>query len=108
MGVAAVDDDVTLLGTSLEDELDEVVNGLAGHDEKHHTTGLLEFADEFLHGVGADNGLALGLCCSSALLVVTASNMVLTVVQESVDLGNATCLSVCVYLVQSIEALTFG
>ena len=63
VGVATVDDDVALLGASLEEELDEVVDGLTGHDEHHHAAGLLELGDELLDGVGANNGLALGLCC---------------------------------------------
>ena len=63
VGVTTVDDDVALLGASLEEELDEVVDGLTGHDEHHHAAGLLELGDELLDGVGANNGLALGLCC---------------------------------------------
>lgn len=62
VGVTTVDDDVTLLGTGLEEELDEVVNGLASHDEHHHAAGLLELGDKLLDGVSTDNGLALGLC----------------------------------------------
>jgi|TARA_R110002003_G_scaffold2257_1_gene24148 hypothetical protein len=61
--VASVDDDVALLDTTLgEKKLDEVIDRLSGHDEHHHATGLLEFRDELLDGVCADDGLALGLC----------------------------------------------
>jgi hypothetical protein len=61
--VATVNDDVALLeATLVEEELDEVVNGLTGHDEEHHAAGLLELGAELLDGVGADNRLALGLC----------------------------------------------
>lgn len=69
--VATVDDDVTLLKAVLEEELDEVVDGLAGHDEEHHAPGLLELGDELLDAVCANNALALGL-----------------VLEEAVDLGD--------------------
>lgn len=62
VGVTTVDDDVALLGTSLEEELDEVVDRLASHNEHHHAAGLLELGDKLLNGVSTDNGLALGLC----------------------------------------------
>jgi hypothetical protein len=68
--VTTVDDDVALLGTSLEEELDEVVDRLTSHDEHHHAAGLLELGDELLDGVSTDDGLALGLCCLSELVVV--------------------------------------
>lgn len=50
--VAAINDDVSRLNMGQEG-LDEVVDGLAGHDEHHHTTGLLELGDKVLDGVGA-------------------------------------------------------
>lgn len=74
VGVTTVNDDITLLNTALvQEELDEVVNGLAGHDKHHHATGLLELLAELLDGVSADNRLALGL-----------------VLEETVDLGDGT------------------
>ena len=61
--VTAIDDDVALFyATLVEKKLDEVVDGLAGHDKHHHATGLLELLHKLLDGVGANNGLALGLC----------------------------------------------
>jgi hypothetical protein len=69
--VATVNDDVTLLKTVLEEELNEVVDGLTGHDEEHHAAGSLELGDELLDAVCANNGLALGL-----------------VLKELVDLGD--------------------
>jgi hypothetical protein len=67
VGVATIDDDVALLGTSLEEELNEVVDRLASHDEHHHATGLLELGNKLLDGVSTDDGLALGLCFSCQL-----------------------------------------
>ena len=69
--VATVNDDVTLLKTVLEEELDEVVDGLTGHDEEHHAAGSLELGDELLDAVCANDALALGL-----------------VLKELVDLGD--------------------
>jgi hypothetical protein len=71
VGVAAVDDDVALLDTGLEDGLDECVNGSASLDQQHHASGFLELGDEILDAVRADDGFALGL-----------------VGQEGVDLGD--------------------
>lgn len=71
--VATVNDDVTLLETVLEEELNEVVDGLAGHDEKHHAAGSLELGDELLDAVCANNALSLGL-----------------VLEELVNLGDGT------------------
>lgn len=68
--VATINDDVTLFEEGQE-LLDPVVDGLAGLDEEHDAAGALELGDKLLDGVGADNGLALGL-----------------VVQEAVDLGD--------------------
>lgn len=74
VGVAAIDDDVARLDTALgEQSLDEVVDGLAGHDEQHHATWLLELLDELPDAMCANNALALGL-----------------VVQEAVNLGDGT------------------
>ena len=55
--VAAVNDDVTLLDVG-QDRLDEVVNGLAGHDEKHDAARFLQLGAELLDGVGTDNRFA--------------------------------------------------
>ena len=72
MGVTAIDDDVALLDAALVDEqLDELVDGLAGLHEQHHPSRLLELGHELLDAVCADDGLALGL-----------------VVQEAVDLAD--------------------
>jgi hypothetical protein len=66
--VSTIDDDVALFCATLgEEQLNEVVDGLAGHDEHHHAAGLLELRDELLDGVGAHNGLALGLCGALAV-----------------------------------------
>ena len=71
VGVATVNDNVTLLKTVLEEELNEVIDGLAGHDEEHHAAGSLELGDELLDAVCANDALALGL-----------------VLKELVDLGD--------------------
>jgi hypothetical protein len=71
--VTTVNDDITLLDATLvQEELNEVVNGLAGHDEHHHTAGLLELGAELLDGVSTNDRLALGL-----------------VLEEAVDLGDS-------------------
>jgi hypothetical protein len=94
--VTAVDDDVALLDTTLgEEKLDEVVDGLSGHDEHHHATGLLELGDELLDGVCANNGLALCLCFVSDPNSSSENLTSPTIVQESVDLGDAASMSVC-------------
>lgn len=59
VGVTTVDDDITLLKEG-EERLDEVIDGLAGHDEKHNATGTLELGAELLNGVSTDDGLAYG------------------------------------------------
>ena len=70
--VTTVNDDITLLDATLvQEELNEVVDGLAGHDEHHHTAGLLELGAELLDGVSTNDRLALGL-----------------VLEEAVDLGD--------------------
>jgi hypothetical protein len=90
VGVSSVDDDVALFGAALgQEQLDEVVNRLSGHDEHHHAAGLLELGDELLDGVCANNGLALGLCFALAYIVLNRTPGYPTIVQESVDLGNA-------------------
>ena len=71
VGVATVNDDVALLKTVLEEELNEVIDGLAGHDEKHHAARSLELGDELLDAVCANDALSLGL-----------------VLKELVDLGD--------------------
>ena len=74
VGVATVNDDITLLDATLvQEELNEVVDGLAGHDEEHHAAGSLELGDELLDAVCANNALSLGL-----------------VLKELVDLGDGT------------------
>jgi len=74
VGVTTVNDDITLLKTTLgEEQLDEVVDWLTSHDEKHHPSWLLELGAELLDGVSTNDGLALGL-----------------VLQEAVDLGDGT------------------
>lgn len=91
VGVATVDDDVALLDATLVDEeLNEVVNGLSGHDEHHHAAGLLELGAELLDGVSTNDGLALGL-----------------VVQEAVNLGNAVDVSIVARRIVR-ELPTFG
>ena len=59
VGVTAVDDDITLLQEGQE-RLDEVIDGLAGHDEEHNATGALELRAELLDGVSTDDWLAYG------------------------------------------------
>ena len=60
VGVTTVNDDVALLEEG-EEGLDEVIDGLAGHDEEHDATGALELGAELLDGVGTDNGLACAI-----------------------------------------------
>lgn len=43
------------------------VDRLASHDKHHHPAGLLELGDKLLHGVSANNGLALGLVLKEAV-----------------------------------------
>jgi len=57
VGVTTVNDDVTLLEEGQE-RLNEVIDGLASHDEEHHTAGALELSNELLDGVGTNDGLA--------------------------------------------------
>lgn len=58
--IAAINDDVVLVAEGQEC-LDEVVDGLSGHDQKHHPPRLLEQLDKLLDRVGTDDGLAFGL-----------------------------------------------
>jgi hypothetical protein len=106
--VTAVDDDITFLDATLsQEELNEVVDRLASHDEHHHAAGLLELRHEILDGVGADNRLALSLCFMLTQFVFSKLSANLTIVQESVDLSNAARLLVCAYCSRLSQALTF-
>jgi hypothetical protein len=68
MRVAAVDDDVALLKTSLcEESLDELVDSFSGLDQEHHTSWCLELGNEFLDAVGANDGLSLRLVLQEAV-----------------------------------------
>lgn len=60
VGVTTIDDDVAAL-EERDEGLDIVVDSLASLDQQHHTARLLELGDEFLDGVGTDDGLALRL-----------------------------------------------
>lgn len=57
VGVTTVNDDITLL-EERQKGLDEVIDGLAGHDEEHDTTGALELGAELLDRVSTNDGLA--------------------------------------------------
>lgn len=57
VGVTAINDDVAFLEMG-EESLNEVIDGLTGHDEKHDAAWALELGDELFYGVGTDNGLA--------------------------------------------------
>lgn len=59
VGVTTVNDDITLLQEG-EERLDEVIDGLAGHDEEHNATRALELGAELLNGVSTDDRLAYG------------------------------------------------
>ena len=48
VGVTTVNDDITFLNV-WEDGLDEVVNWLTSHDQKHNTTGLLQLGAELFN-----------------------------------------------------------
>ena len=95
VGVTTIDDDVTLLDATLvQEELNEVVNGLSGHDEHHHAAGLLELGAELLDGVSTNDGLALGLCLESVSSSMVELRVSLTIVQETVNLSNAANVSI--------------
>lgn len=55
--VSAINNDVTLFDEG-EQALNEVVDRLAGHDQQHDTTGLLQLRAEFLHRVGSHDRLS--------------------------------------------------
>jgi hypothetical protein len=57
VGVTTVNDDITLL-KERQEGLNEVIDGLSGHDEEHDATGTLELGAELLDGVSTDDGLA--------------------------------------------------
>lgn len=57
VGVTTVNDDIALLAVG-EEELDEVVDGLASLDQKHHSSWLLQLGRELLDRVGTNDGLA--------------------------------------------------
>lgn len=57
VGVTTVNDDITLL-EERQKGLNEVIDGLSGHDEEHDATGALELSAELLDGVSTNNGLA--------------------------------------------------
>lgn len=52
--VTAVNDDITLLKVG-EKSLNEIIDWLAGHDEKHDLAGALELSAELLDGVSTDD-----------------------------------------------------
>jgi len=66
MGVSTVNDDVALFDEG-EHLLNEVVDRRTSHDQKHHTTRLLELGNELLNRMGSDNGFALGLILEEAI-----------------------------------------
>lgn len=91
VGVTTVNDDVALLEEGQEG-LNEVVDGLAGHDEEHDTARALQLGAELLDGVGANNGLAWGKR-SVRLRELDGFCRRLTlglIVQEAVNLGGGT------------------
>lgn len=57
VGVATIDDDITLLEVGQE-SLDELIDGLAGHDQEHDTARTLQLGAKLLDGVSTDDGLA--------------------------------------------------
>ena len=63
MGVTAIDDDIALLAVWKEG-LDEVVDWLSGHNQKHHTAGFLELANEIFDRVCTLDRLAWNLIVS--------------------------------------------
>jgi len=58
MRVTTINDDITLLNTGREESLDEVVDGLSGHNQEHHSAGSLELGDEVLDIFGTNDRLA--------------------------------------------------
>jgi hypothetical protein len=59
MRVSTIDYDVAFLEVG-EEGFDEVVDGLARHDQEHHAAWLLQLGAEFLDGVGAFDRFAFG------------------------------------------------
>jgi hypothetical protein len=47
-----------------KDGLDEVIDGLTGHDKEHNATRLLQLGAELFDGVSTDDGLACVLLAS--------------------------------------------
>jgi hypothetical protein len=94
VGVTAINDDVAIFNATLvQEKLDEVVNGLAGHDEHHHTARLLELRDEVFDRLCAHNGLALCLCVASAPSARIVLKMNLTIVQELINFRDTNGMS---------------
>lgn len=87
MRVSTVDDDISLLAERQE-LLNEVIDGRASHDQEHHTAGFLELGNEFLDGVGSDNGLACGLVSIGLEIDGVDVFTFGLILQEAVDLGN--------------------
>lgn len=74
MRIASIYNNVTgLRPTFVDNQFNEVIDSLAGHDQKHHAAGLLELLDKLLDAVSPNYRLALGL-----------------IVQEAVDFSNGT------------------
>lgn len=70
--VSSINDDIALLDATLsQEQLNEVVDWLSGHDQHHHTSWLLQLLHELLNAVGANNALALGF-----------------ILEETIDLGD--------------------
>jgi hypothetical protein len=66
--VTTVDDDISLFKV-WKDGLDEVIDGLTGHDKEHNATGLLQLGAELLDGVSTDDGLACVMLASNIYFV---------------------------------------
>ena len=62
MGVAAVDDDVSLV-KERNQALDEIIHRLAGLDHQEYLAGCLEGLDEVFEGMGAVEVPALPAAC---------------------------------------------
>ena len=61
MRVTSINDNITLLYTSGKKSLDEIIDWLTSHDQKHYAAGFLELANELLNGVGTLDRLACKL-----------------------------------------------
>lgn len=66
--VTTVDDDISLFKV-WKDGLNEIIDGLAGHDKEHNATGLLQLGAELLDGVSTNDGFACALLTSNIQLV---------------------------------------